>query len=415
MSVVSPPVAVPSSLARDRGPEIGEVRSGPALSVIVPTYNEADNIDELLDRLTAALRDVDHEVIVVDDDSPDRTWEIARARADADPRFRVVRRLSERGLSSAVLAGMAVADGRAIGVIDADLQHDEAALAEMAAIVLGREADICVGTRSGEEGSYGDWSARRRLASWVAATLARVLLPVRTSDPMSGYFVISRETYEKVGSDINPRGFKILLEFLARGQDLRVTEVGYRFRNRTRGITKLSGAIVRNYLIAILDLRFGKRVSPVFLMYCVVGATGVVVNLAGFGFGELVGMPRVSLGLAPELDPIYLSVVFGIQLSIVTNYLGNNYLTFHEDRFRGWRLLEGFARFEVVSIVGLVVQTSVFQLLQQNELPTAAMHDGVRALVNNGAAIGLATFTNFFLNSTITWNRRGRGHRFTYG
>jgi dolichol-phosphate mannosyltransferase len=327
----------------------------------------------------------------------------------------VVRRLSDRGLSSAVLAGMAVADGRVIGVIDADLQHDEAALPEMATIVLDREADICVGTRAGDEGSYGDWSRRRRLASWLAATLARLLLPVRTSDPMSGYFVVSREAYDEVGPDINPRGFKILLEFLARGSDLRIREVGYRFRNRTRGVTKLSGGIARNYLIAILDLRFGKRISPVFLMYCLVGATGVLVNLAGFGLGEMVGMPRIDLSFTPELNPIYLSVVLGIQLSIISNFLGNNYLTFHEDRFRGWRLIDGFARFEFVSVVGLVVQTAVFQLLHQNDFPTAGLHDGVRALLNNGIAIGFATFTNFFLNTTITWSRRGRSRRFTYG
>jgi dolichol-phosphate mannosyltransferase len=249
----------------------------------------------------------------------------------------------------------------------------------------------------------------------VAATLARLLLPVRTSDPMSGYFVVSREAYEEVGSEINPRGFKILLEFLARGADLRVAEIGYRFRNRTRGVTKLSGAIIRNYLIAILDLRFGKRVSPVFLMYCLVGASGVLVNLAGFGLGELLGMPRVNLGFTPELNPIYLSVVLGIQLSIVTNYLGNNYLTFHEDRFTGWRLLEGFARFEFVSVVGLVVQTAVFQLLHQNGFPGSVIDDSVRALLNNGIAIGFATFTNFFLNTTITWNRRPRHRRFSYG
>jgi dolichol-phosphate mannosyltransferase len=405
----------PSSTPRSTGSDTATAPGGPALSVVVPTYNEAGNIEELLDRLGVALAAIDHEVIVVDDDSPDRTWELVRARAERDPRVRVVRRLSERGLSSAVLAGMAVAEGRALAVIDADLQHDEAALAEMATVVLDKEADICVGTRAGEEGSYGDWSRRRRLASWVAATLARLLLPVRTSDPMSGYFVVSREAYEAVGSEINPRGFKILLEFLARGADLRVAEIGYRFRNRTRGVTKLSGAIIRNYLIAILDLRFGKRVSPVFLMYCLVGASGVLVNLAGFGLGEVVGMPRVNLGFTPELNPIYLSVVLGIQLSIVTNYLGNNYLTFHEDRFTGWRLLEGFARFEFVSVVGLVVQTAVFQLLHQNGFPGSVIDDSVRALLNNGIAIGFATFTNFFLNTTITWNRRPRHRRFSYG
>ncbi|MFQ5558492.1 MAG: glycosyltransferase [Acidimicrobiales bacterium] len=396
-------------------PSAPDRRRVPVVSVIVPTYNESDNIGELIDRLGAVLADLPHEVIVVDDDSPDETWRVARERAADDPTIRVIRRFDDRGLSSAVLAGMAVAEGRTLAVIDADMQHDESVLPRMVDSVAGGEADICVGTRSGDGGSYGSWSKRRRATSWIAATLARRLLPLRTTDPMSGYFVVSREAFERVGPRINPRGFKILLEFLARGDELRVAEIGYTFRNRTRGETKLSGAVIRNYLVAVLDLRFGRWVSPVFLMYCLVGLSGVLVNLAGFGFGELIGLPRVDLSFTPELNPIYLSVLFGIQLSILTNFVGNNYFTFHEDRHRGFRgLLVGFVLFEAVSIVGVIVQAGVFQLLNNNEFPSSSMNDDLRATIDNAIGIGLATFTNFFLNTTITWNRP-RGRRFTYG
>ena len=392
--------------------------SVPLVSVIVPTYNEAENIVDTLERLRAALGDCAHEIIVVDDDSPDGTWRIARRHSAGDPGVRVIRRLSDRGLSSAVLAGMAVAEGDSLAVIDADGQHDESVLPEMVRTVVEDGADVCVGTRSGDRGgSYGEWTRRRRTASWIAAGLARLLLPLsgRTTDPLSGYFVVGRDAYERVAPTINPRGFKILLEFVGRGGDLSVAEVGYRFRPRLKGETKLSGAIALNYLIAVLDLRLGRAVSPVFLMYCLVGFSGVIVSLAGYGAGELAGLPRINLSFTPDLNPIYTSALAGIQLSIVTNFLANNYVTFREDRYRGRRLVWGFCRFEAVSAVGVFVQLAVFQLLHRNGFPGASVNPDVAAAVNNGIGLSLATLTNFLLNVTVTWNRRGRARRFTYG
>lgn len=395
----------------------GPDQSGrPVVSVIVPTYNEAENIAELLDRLGRVLAGLPHEVIVVDDDSPDETWRVARAHAAGDPAVRVIRRFEDRGLSSAVLAGMAVAEGRCLAVMDGDLQHDEAALPEMVRSVIDGGSDVCIGTRWGPGGSYEKGPQIRRFGSWVANLLARYLITkTRTTDPGSGYFVISRSAYEATAPAINPRGFKILLEFLGRGGELRLSEVGYRFRPRLRGETKLSANIVRNYLIAVLDLRFGHRVSPVFLIYCLVGVTGVAVNLGGFVLGEVLSLPRLDLGFTPGLNPVRMSVVFGIELSIVNNFIGNNYATFYEDRYRGWGLLRGFGKFQAVSGVGLAVQVAIFQLLEQNDFPTAAMADGPAAVVNNGICIAVATLTNFLLNTTVTWNRRGRVRRFTYG
>lgn len=227
----------------------------PTVSVVVPTYNEAENIAELLDRLGRALAGVRHEVIVVDDNSPDETWQTARAHASGNPAVRVIRRFEDRGLSSAVLAGMAVAEGRALAVIDADLQHDETALPEMVRSVTDGGSDVCIGTRWGPGGSLEEMPPIRRFCSRAVTLLARTLVTrTRTTDPLSGYFVISRSAYEATAPAIKPRGFKILLEFLGRGRDLRLSEVGYRFRARRRGETKLSANIVRNDLITILDL-----------------------------------------------------------------------------------------------------------------------------------------------------------------
>ncbi|MEM7275321.1 MAG: polyprenol monophosphomannose synthase [Actinomycetota bacterium] len=238
--------------------------AAPSISIIVPTFNEADNILELIDRLDAALAGSSYEIIVVDDDSADGTWRIVEERATSHPRLIVIRRRNERGLSSAVLAGMAASRGRTLVTIDADLQHDESRIPDLVAAVTEDGADLCLGSREAEGGGYGSWRRRRRLASWVGARLARLTLRVPVSDPMSGFFAISRDRYETVGPLVNPRGFKIMLEFLARGPRPAVSEVGYQFGPRLHGTTKLTGLVVWHYLRALASLvRARRRAVPV--------------------------------------------------------------------------------------------------------------------------------------------------------
>ena len=379
------------------------------VSVIVPTYNEADNIVEVIDRLHRALSGVAHEIIVVDDDSPDGTWQLARRHGAGDPAVRVIRRIGERGLASAVLSGMAAAEGDALAVMDGDLQHDESVLPQMVRSVLDGGADVCVGTRTGERGSSGDRSRLRRWLTAAGTALVRRLLPQlrRTSDPLSGFFVVSRGLYERAAPRIGRglREYKILWVFLARGKDLSVTEVGYGFRPRGGGETKLSPAVLLDDLVNALALRLGAAVSPLFVKYCLVGATGVAVSLAVYGLGELAGLPTVDLGITPDLNPVYLSALAGIQASIVTNFVANNYFTFYDRRYRGWGLVGGLMLFEAVSVVGVFVQLAVFQLLHRNGFPTASTNADVAAAVNNGIGLAVATMTNFFLNVSITWNR----------
>ena len=378
----------------------------PVVSVILPTYNEAENIPVLLERLAHVLESITYEIIVVDDNSPDRTWEIADAIAAENPRIRVVRRLTGRGLSSAVVAGMSVAAGRTFAVMDADLQHDEAILGELVAAVDSGECDIAIGSRGSAGGSYGDFSRFRRFLSWGAASLARLLLPVGVKDPMSGYFVVSRRLFKSSADRINPVGFKILLEFIGRNPGIRIKEIGYTFRLRKHGETKLSGSVMRNYLLALYDMRFGRFVSARFAMYSVVGSTGVLVNLLGERLGSAAGLPVVYTGLTNVLDPLFLSVPFGIQLSIISNYVLNNYITFYEHRHRGWRALWGFTLFEAISSIGVLVQWGVFQLLHVNGFLTGVLEEDLRRTINNMIGIVVALIGNYFLNVNFTWKRR---------
>ena len=377
------------------------------LSIILPTFNEATNLPILVDRLKEALGALRYEIVVVDDNSPDGTYRVAQELADARDNITVLRRITERGLSSAVLAGMAVAGGRVFVTMDADLQHDESIIPKMHAAITEEGFDMVVGSREAEGGSYGSWSKRRRLVSAVAKSMARLFLPINVSDPMSGFFAISRAAYETVGPSINPRGFKILLEFIGRGPQLRVTEVGFTFRNRVHGQTKMSAGVVQHYLIALYDLRFGRYMSHTFFLYGLVGATGVAVNLIGFKAAEWLRFPHVVTGLSQYIDPLFTAAPFGYQLAILSNFFLNNYVTFFDNRYRGAAMLRGLILFQFVSLFGLVVHLSVFQALHINGFLVPILGESLRALANNAIATTVALVSNYYLNLNFTWGRRG--------
>jgi dolichol-phosphate mannosyltransferase len=376
----------------------------PVVSVITPTYCESANIEPLVAGLEAALSSIPHEIIVVDDDSPDLTWQVAEELALRVPSLRVVRRVGESGLSSAVMAGMAAATGAVLAVIDADLQHDESVLPQMVSLICAGDADVVVGTRAAEGGSYGDWGAGRRFVSWVATLIAKIFLRVPVSDPMSGFFAVSRGTYERYGSTINPQGFKILLEFVGRRHPgLRVREVGFTFRNRLHGETKLSPSVIRSYILAVVELRVGRQVKGQFVLYCLVGLSGVAVNLAVFEVFEHLSLGAIDLGFK---NPVRWSLLAGIQASIVWNFLLNNYFTFWERRFHRRQLPWGFVLFEVVSLLGVFVHVAVFQFLELNHRGAGLLGATTLRLVHDAIGFTVALITNYFLNVNYVWSRR---------
>jgi len=193
-------------------------------------------------------------VIVVDDDSPDRTWEKAEGYAASHPGVRVVRRTGERGLSSAALRGFDQAQGRLLGVMDADHSHDERILPKLIA-ALERGADLAVGSRRAPGGGATEWPWHRRLASDIATRLAKGLPGVPLADPMSGYFVMRRGIYESCRGRIHPAGYKILLEIVVRGRPARIEEIPYVFKDRKQGYSKLTPKVTLQYLSSLWRLR----------------------------------------------------------------------------------------------------------------------------------------------------------------
>lgn len=230
------------------------------LSVILPTYNEAENLPKLLKRITAALAQVEHEIIVVDDDSPDGTWSLAEQLRESYPALRVVRRTECRGLSSAVVAGFGIAAGDVLAVMDSDLQHDPSLLTELYHRVQSG-AVIAVASRYMEGGSVGEWVTGRRLLSKAATYLAQHLPPVYVSDPMSGFFAIQADAYRAIAKDLHPAGFKILLEILAHLPSGTVAaDIPLAFQPRIHGESKLSLSVELAFLWQISRIvvhRFG--------------------------------------------------------------------------------------------------------------------------------------------------------------
>ena len=217
------------------------------LSVVSPTYNEADNLEPFVRELAAVLEGSDYEIVVVDDDSPDLTWKRAEELGRAFPQVRSLRRTRDRGLSSAVIDGFNAASGEIVACIDADLQHDPCILPRMVQ-ELEKGAAFAVGSRYVEGGGTGEWSWRRWFSSWMATKLARVILHVNLKDPMSGFFLVRHSDFNKVRDRLDAKGFKILLEIIACLQPETIAEVPYTFRSRRSGHSKLCGLIVWQYL-----------------------------------------------------------------------------------------------------------------------------------------------------------------------
>lgn len=239
------------------------------LSIILPTYNEAANLPELLGGISSVLGKREHEVIVVDDDSPDGTWRKAEALRKKFPALRVVRRVGRRGLSSAVVEGFDAAKGDVLLVMDADLQHDPGTILKLLEKIEAG-ADIAVASRYTEGGSVGSWITGRRMLSRTATFLARTLPPVTVSDPMSGFFALSRSAYEDVRGLLRPSGFKILFEilsFLPRGA--KAAEVPLEFRMRKHGESKLSLGVELVFLWQLLRVALIRAQAPLFAFVCV--------------------------------------------------------------------------------------------------------------------------------------------------
>lgn len=228
------------------------------LSLITPTYNEAQNVPRLVEEVARYLCGHDYEIIICDDDSPDRTWEVAEQVAATNLHVRVLRRRGDRGLTRSVIDGFGMASGEIVACMDADLQHDPVILPRMLE-AISQGADVVVGSRYVGGGSTGEWKLIRRFASWVATKAAQWTLGVNIHDPMSGYFMLRRVDFIRVRDRVRGSGFKVLLEIVAKLGDCKIVEVPITFRRRLAGRSKLTRGIVWAYGVQLWQLWRSKR------------------------------------------------------------------------------------------------------------------------------------------------------------
>src|SRR6202048_3406673 len=249
------------------------------LSVIVPTFNERDNVTTLFRRLEAALSGVSFEVIFVDDNSPDGTWDLVRSLARQDSRVRCIRRIGRRGLSGACIEAILRPSAPCAAVIDADLQHDETQLPFMLALLQRGDADLVVGSRYVEGGSADSFNKQRAGASALATEVAKRVLRVKIADPMSGFFMIRRDRFEQLAPQLSTQGFKILLDIVATARgNLRVKEIPYTFGSRLHGESKLDSMVALDFLGLVLAKLTRDAVSLRFLLFAMVGSIGLFVH-----------------------------------------------------------------------------------------------------------------------------------------
>jgi dolichol-phosphate mannosyltransferase len=370
------------------------------LSLVIPTYNERDNVAKIVDQLTNLLNGVipgGYELIVVDDNSPDSTWEVAQSLVERYPHLRVMRRQQERGLSSAVIRGWQVAQGDILGVIDADLQHPPEVLLELLQATLDG-ADLAVASRHVEGGGVSDWSVVRRFLSRGAQLLGLLVCPDvvgRVSDPMSGYFMVRRSAI--AGPKLNPLGYKILLEVIGRGNIGPIAEAGYVFQERESGESKVTWKQYVEYLGHLVRLRSGsrakriKRPFPVdrFVRYGTVGFSGVFVDMALFYLLS----ENVGFGLV-------LSKVIAAEVAIINNFLWNDAWTFADmtGHQQSWRSrCKRLLKFNIICLLGLILDVIFLKLFYQ------VIFAGQFKYLSNLIAIGLVAIFNFWLNFKMSW------------
>lgn len=254
------------------------------LSLVIPTFNEAENITPLIRRLYSQLTEegISHELIIVDDDSPDKTWEIAKDLIDEIPSLKVIRRVGNSGLATAVVCGWAHAEGRYLGVIDGDGQHPTEILSDLLS-KFDEGVDVVVASRHLPGGGVPNWSKMRQLLSKGAQALGVLLLPGtvgQVTDPMSGYFLVDRKAI--ADCDLQPVGYKILLEVLARGNVASVAEFPYYFQLRESGSSKVRAIHYLDYLRHLLRLRVDPLRSQALVRYFGVSFMALVIDAAFF-------------------------------------------------------------------------------------------------------------------------------------
>src|SRR5215467_7375453 len=367
-------------------PQTGHLARPAQLSIVVPTFNERDNVALLIDRLNIALRGIDWEVIFVDDNSPDSTAAHIREIAQTHARVRCVKRIGRRGLSTACMEGILASCAPYVAVMDADLQHDERILPEMFDLLRQKRCDLVVGSRYIAGGGVGSWDSKRAKISAFASWLSRLICTVEIADPMSGFFMLSRPTFDAAVTRMSGQGFKILLDLLASSpQPIRVQEVPYQFSTRRFGESKLDTLVAWQFVLLIADKLVGHIVPVRFAFFAFIGGLGVFVHFAVLWYCFKVVL------LAFDYSQSLATIV-----AMTSNFFLNNLFTYRDMRVRGWRILRGLLSFYLICGVGAVANVGIASYV---------FTSNQKWWLAGLAGVALGAVWNYAVSSFFVWKR----------
>jgi dolichol-phosphate mannosyltransferase len=357
------------------------------LSIVIPTFNERDNIHTVVASVAEALPDVCWEIVFVDDNSPDGTASLIRKVAQIDPRVRCVHRYGRRGLASACVEGIMSTSSPVVAVMDADGQHDERCLHQMFEMLKKTQVDLVVGSRYIEGGSVQDWNRSRLALSLLATRITNSVTRTKLSDPMSGFFMIRREAFLDALPRLSSIGFKILLDISASSsRALNCAQVPYQFRSRQVGVSKLDSLVVWEFFLLLIDKTIGRYVPTRFVSFALIGGSGVCVHLTVLTL--LYRLMHVPFSLAQTAATF---------TAITSNFLLNNALTYRDQRLMGSRLMLGWLSFNLVCATGAVANVGIARWMFANNSTW---------LISALAGIAVGVVWNYAMSSIFTWRRQ---------
>ena len=372
------------------------------ISIIVPTYNEAENICDIIKSIKSNLSEVNAEIIVVDDDSPDGTVTIVdeyiQSTIQKDRHsVSIIHRKNRNGLSAAILNGVENSKGEVVVVMDSDFSHPPDVIPKLLDKIEKSQCDVVIASRYVQGGGIEGWPVKRKLISKAATQIAKKGLGVKANDPMSGFFAFKKNLIKNISFDAI--GYKMLLELLVKTADVNIQEIPYTFTDRKFGTRKLGSSTILDYCKSVWKLyRYGKeaakkerRLSVKFLSkaarFFTVGASGLGVNYLA------------SILFSTSLDLWYIhSTIIGILFAITSNFFLHKYWTFGDRDFSLKRTVLQYTKFAgFSSISGLVQIGMVYYFVNEFNLlyPVSLV-----------LAVGTAAFSNFIVNKKWTFNEK---------
>jgi dolichol-phosphate mannosyltransferase len=385
----SPLLSSPNKLEPTSNLPMKSKSVGAELCIVVPTFNERNNVLPLVEELCEVLQAIEWEIVFVDDDSMDGTAKVVRELGREWSRVRCIQRIGRRGLSSACIEGMLGSSAPYLAVMDGDLQHDPKIIPTMLELLKKTDAELVVGSRYTEGGSTGSWAGTRLMISRFATRIGYSVVPTTVKDPMSGFFVLRRSLLEDVVHDLSGLGFKILLDICASARrPIAVLEVPFVFRDRRSGESKLDSLVVWEHLMLLADKLVGRYVSVRFLAFGMIGGLGVGLHLL---------IVTVAYGLANT--NFVAAQATATAITMVFNYALNNILTYRDKRRRGMKWLTGLASFLLVCSVGALANVGIASYLFNRQS---------QWVLSSIAGIFVGAVWNYSLTSVYTWGRSNR-------